>query len=424
MVKQSVNKELQKPEKEVKEKKGGKKYTGKSGSKTPKLTDSEIVDSVAVKTAPLPVVTAGASGSVKKSAQSVSDPLEQILSAIADLDKRQKDHEDKVNAMFGYPGVVCPGDEVVDEEYDETFPFPDGQYHEQADDNFACNDNLQEMPLLASNQELGMTAGQSSINKPEISHSLSEMAKKYQKTEVCSHDLDESLAESINSIFREGLGDESLQSISKDITRPENCPALCTVKVNELIWKIISPQAQARDRSLQSVQTHLIKGSTLLAQMVEKVNKMKDGEDRKNLLETGLDALALFGHTNRQLINRRREILRPEIQHDYGHLCSSSVPFTDKLFGDNVSQNVKEIQDIKRVERVITRKYRGRPQPYPTYPSRGRGQSYQYGSNQAPQFYQPRGKFFPRGRGFHRGRNPNWQRGQSTVTRPFQKKPE
>ena len=339
----------------------------------------------------MPVVTAGASGSVKKSAESVSDPLEKFVS-IADLDKRQKDHEDQVNAMFDFPaGVVCPGDEV-DEEYDET--FPDGQYHEQADDNLACNDNLQEMPSLASNQEFSMTARQtqSSMNKPEISNSLSEMAKKYQKTEVCSHDLDEGLAESINSIFREELGDESLQSISKDITRPENCPALCTVKVNKLIWKIISPHAQARDGSFQSVQTHLIQGSTL-AQMLEKI---KDGEDRTNLLQTCLDALALFGHTNRQLLNRRREILRPEIQHDYGHLCSSSIPFTDKLFGDNVSQNVKEIQDIKRVERVITRKYRGRPQPYPSYPSRGCGPSYQYGSNQAPQFYQPRGKFFSR----------------------------
>ena len=109
MVKQSVNKELQKPEKEVKKKKGGKKCTGKSGSKTPKI-DSEIVDSVAVKTAPMPVVTAGASGSVKKSAESVSDSLEIILSAISDLDNRQKDHENKVNAMFGFhAGVVCPG---------------------------------------------------------------------------------------------------------------------------------------------------------------------------------------------------------------------------------------------------------------------------------------------------------------------------
>ena len=35
MVEQSVNKEFQKPEKEVKEK-GGKKCTGKSGSKTPR----------------------------------------------------------------------------------------------------------------------------------------------------------------------------------------------------------------------------------------------------------------------------------------------------------------------------------------------------------------------------------------------------
>ena len=66
---------------------------------------------------------------------------------------------------------------------------------------------------------------------------------------MCSHDLDEGLSESTNAIFREGIGDESLQSISKDITHPENCSALCTVKVNELIWKIISPHAQARERS-------------------------------------------------------------------------------------------------------------------------------------------------------------------------------
>ena len=138
-------------------------------------------------------------------------------------------------------------------------------------------------------------------------------------------------------------------------------------------------------------------------------------------------ALAVFGHASRQLINRRIDLLRSEIQPDFAHLCSNSTPVTDKLFGDNVTDNVKEIQNIKRVERVITKRWRGRQQPYPYQGAGPRFQGYRPQQQWPRGSFQPRGRFFPRGRGGpNRMRNPNWTRGQasSTVTRASHKKAE
>ena len=49
-----------------------------------------------------------------------------------------------------------------------------------------------------------------------------------------------------------------------------------------------------------------------------------------------LDAIALFGAANYELNIRRREKIKNEMNDDYGHLCSPTLPFTDILFGDDV----------------------------------------------------------------------------------------
>ena len=69
-----------------------------------------------------------------------------------------------------------------------------------------------------------------------------------------------------------------------------------------------------------------------------------------SLVESGLDALALLGQANKQLVHRRREALKPVIQNDFAHLCSQSLPYTSWLFGDDVSKNVKDIKDMERFE--------------------------------------------------------------------------
>ena len=281
---------------------------------------------------------------------------------------------------------------------------------------------VQNSPFTGLSQ---VSSKRESIIQPKISSSLFDMAKKYQKSEEVSHAMNEGLAESINSIFREGLSEDSLGTLlkAKEATRPNNCPALCTPRVDDLMWRILSPPAQSRDKLFQNLQTLMIKGSTMLARLVEKL----DENGQEQFVESGLDALAVFGHASRQLINRRRDLLRSEIQPDFAHLCSNSTPVTDKLFGDNVTDNVKEIQNIKRVERVITKRWRGRQQPYPYQGAGPRFQGYRPQQQWPRGSFQPRGRFFPRGRGGpNRMRNPNWTRGQasSTVTRASHKKAE
>ncbi|VDI30384.1 Hypothetical predicted protein [Mytilus galloprovincialis] len=87
------------------------------------------------------------------------------------------------------------------------------------------------------------------------------------------------------------------------------------------------------------------------------------------------DVLALLGHANRQLNMTRRDFLKPEMMAEYVPLCSHSVPYTNNLFGDDVSKVAKDIEDCSKVGNKL--KFGS---------GRGRG-----------------GGFFRGGRGGHRG---------------------
>lgn len=48
------------------------------------------------------------------------------------------------------------------------------------------------------------------------------------------------------------------------------------------------------------------------------------------------DALALLGHVCFEITQRRRESIKPSLHKDYAMLCSSNVPVTNLLFGDDI----------------------------------------------------------------------------------------
>lgn len=56
------------------------------------------------------------------------------------------------------------------------------------------------------------------------------------------------------------------------------------------------------------------------------------------------DALALLGHSNRQMDMTRRDLFKPNLSYDYLHLCAHSLPYTDMLFGDGVSNSIRYIE--------------------------------------------------------------------------------
>ena len=67
-------------------------------------------------------------------------------------------------------------------------------------------------------------------------------------------------------------------------------------------------------------------------------------------------ALALLGNANHRTNLARRFIMKREINKKYSHLCSDSLPMTRNLFGDDVSQSARQIEETDRLKNKFSTK--------------------------------------------------------------------
>lgn len=52
--------------------------------------------------------------------------------------------------------------------------------------------------------------------------------------------------------------------------------------------------------------------------------------------------------------------MKPDLDANYVHLCSQSMPYTSYLFGDDVSKAAKDIEDTRKIGSRLGG-YQGRP---------------------------------------------------------------
>ena len=129
------------------------------------------------------------------------------------------------------------------------------------------------------------------------------MSKRIKTGETLGDKINEALAENVTDLFCNGMNEDQFGELTKDESnpRPENCVGLATVKTNQLIWDIISPQAQSVERKMQIIERAIVKASTVL---VNTVNKMAATDENSNAIDGCNDALAILGHTNRKVISQ------------------------------------------------------------------------------------------------------------------------
>ncbi|KAK6175963.1 hypothetical protein SNE40_014335 [Patella caerulea] len=248
-------------------------------------------------------------------------------------------------------------------------------------DNYACgsvgSDN--EMPGENNVDEDGMEASNSKKLKLDDSQSAKfiSIGKKLgmQNQEITSSAVDDELAKIVNGLFTDGLTDEFYKELVKKYNKPENCELLTNIKVNQLIWDITTPKTQNMDIKFQITQTCLAKAGVILTQLADKLNKDPNADESH--IEEITSAIGLLGHGFHQLCMRRRELIKHELRSEYLHLCSPSIKYTDKLFGDDIEKKVKDIRDVNRVGsrlRNFNSNSRGRFGITPSWKSgRGRG---------------------------------------------------
>ena len=78
------------------------------------------------------------------------------------------------------------------------------------------------------------------------------------------------------------------------------------------------------------------------------------------MIESLMEATSMMAFANDDINTIRKNSIKSELNHDYRSLCSSQTPVTEYLFGDNISEQVKAIQDTNKVSKksVIIRPIR------------------------------------------------------------------
>ena len=96
--------------------------------------------------------------------------------------------------------------------------------------------------------------------------------------------------------------------------------------------------------------------------LVKVLDKESDSLDSQSV-EWGANAVALLGQCNKLINNKRKESHKTELDPKYHPLTSSSLPFTDYLYSDDVdvNKNVKDIRDWSKIARYSAQRtpYRG-----------------------------------------------------------------
>lgn len=176
--------------------------------------------------------------------------------------------------------------------------------------------------------------------------------------------INDTLASHVTSIMRQKPEEESEENLFQKILRPENCPGLSKISVNQVIWDRVSAEARTGDLRMQRIQNASVKRTTnvaLIADLVLKSFDYKDNIDHyawldklRKLTENSLCCLVA---ANLELVQRRRKALKPKISKDYAHLCAQKVNFTDSLFGDDVTKQIKDITaDNKDTHKLLDKK--------------------------------------------------------------------
>ena len=170
------------------------------------------------------------------------------------------------------------------------------------------------------------------------------------------------VATSLNFALVEKLEEKCVQEAVQKYKCPKNCEALVVPKVNPQIWENINAHSRSRDLKLQRVQKPLIKGITALAKACEGPCTVEQ--------EHGFLLLAT---ANFELNCLRKELIKPDLNPRYAHLCKPSNKVTSQLFGEDLGKQIKEMQDeqkatfgvLKHANFAKPGQGRSRYQPYP-----------------------------------------------------------
>ena len=184
---------------------------------------------------------------------------------------------------------------------------------------------------------------------------LSDMEDFFEIDETAGPDTLPKIAHIINAGFRTTVSQEKTKTLCGIYPRPGNCENLVVPKLNEEVFHTLSRSAQLRDKAMQHTQKLVLTASIPIIRIMESLLSDKGKVDPKKSLKQAGDCLQLMASAFANLSFHRRDSLRPSLSDQYKRLCNSSNPVTSFLLGDDLTKQMKDINEAGKLSRDLHR---------------------------------------------------------------------
>ncbi|XP_072019840.1 uncharacterized protein [Amphiura filiformis] len=236
----------------------------------------------------------------------------------------------------------------------ESVPLPNNNINNSKDGSALAASALPSTSAVIDNTS---TATQPSMIKPVDKASDLGFAARFAVIDTLGDSIQDSIASGIDYLSGNPPDTAELSNTYDKYKCPSNCTNLVVPLVNSEIWNNVPSHTRSWDLKLQKLQKPLVTGIIALARGLSAT----DSADLEHQ-----DALALLTSANFELNCLRKESIKPSLNSKYHHLCKPDVKVTRNLFGDNLSQQVKEIAEVQKTAMGVTMRPRGnfRQHPY------------------------------------------------------------
>lgn len=166
--------------------------------------------------------------------------------------------------------------------------------------------------------------------------------------------------------------EDSMKKLRSLYPIPSNCE-LIVPKLNIELWELINSTQRKSDVTFSQIQRNLT--ASVAASLAIATDVLSNKFDKKNIIQTTANLVALLGEASSEISKKRKLFIRSVLKDEYKDLTSLTTETTKNLFGDNLAQNIKDLNLRNKLELKSYSNYsKSSNKPY-------NRQNYKYGSS-------------------------------------------
>ena len=232
---------------------------------------------------------------------------------------------------------------------------------------------------------------------------LDSLAQFYDLDDKCSPNVADKLAGIVNNAIQTNLNAEKLKAMIDKYPRPENCHDLRVPEVNSEIWSKLNRGTKSAELQMQKMQGIVLRAMVPLIQVMDDLLPHKDNKEHQQYLTKTADSFRLLTYAFAAVSQRRREMIRPQLNGPYRQLCNSKNKVTQYLFGDDLGKQIKDINEAQRVGTKVSHDRR-----------QAQGQQWRQGQHPNKRFKSHNSSPRGRGKSFLRKKSSSYKKGEES----------